>query len=359
METFINKARKTEYSDISAFYDPAEVLVFDIETTGFAAETTMLYMIGCAYYEDGCFIIKQWFNDDGRSEEQMLDEFMDMVSRYKLLFSYNGDGFDIPYLMKKLKEYFIKADFADIESVDLYKELRHMKDILHLDNLKQKTVENFLGIKRLDKYSGGDLIKVYNTYLKTGGEQEKKLLIQHNYEDIEGFIACCSMLAYNRFRMGDFEVTKMQVRENHLVFSLRLNHSVPKRFNLTVSAIMITGYKDEATITAPIYKDELKFFFDNYKEYYYLPAEDMAVHKSVAGFVDGGYREKAKKETCYVRKEGYYISQVDDGIVSGYKKNYRDRESFVALVDSFLKDKGLITAYVRHVVKKAFDKKGN
>ena len=82
----------------------------------------------------------------------------------------------------------------------------------------------------------------------------------------------------------------------------------------------------------------------------------MAVHKSVAGFVDAGYREKAKKETCYVRKEGYYISQVDDGIVSGYKKNYRDKESYIALVDSFLKDKGLITAYARHVVKKAFDK---
>ena len=356
MIVYTNKARKTEYDYLSSMYDLSEVAIFDIETTGFAAETTKLYLIGCAVYDGEDFVITQWFNDDGESEEEILTEFMDAISKYKLLFTYNGDGFDIPYLMKKLHSYFIRDDFADFESVDLYKELRHMKDILHLDNLKQKTIENFLGIKRLDKYSGGDLIKVYNTFLETGGEKERKLLLQHNYEDIEGFIACCSMLSYNRFRMGDFEVVKMQVKENHLVFSLHLNHRVPKRFNISVSAIQITGYKDEATITAPIYKDELKFFFDNYKEYYYLPTEDMAVHKSVASFVDKGYREQAKKETCYTRKEGYYISQVDDGIVSGYKKNYKDKESYIALVDSFLKDMGLITAYARHVVKKAFDK---
>ena len=97
----------------------------------------------------------------------------------------------------------------------------------------------------------------------------------------------------------------------------------------------------------------LKFFFDNYRDYYYLPAEDMAVHKSVASYVDKNYREPAKKETCYLRKKGYFISQIDDGILSGYKRDYEDKESFIELTDSFLQDLDLLHAYARHIIRLA------
>ena len=43
-------------------------LFFDIETTGFSRDNTILYLIGCGYFEEG-FQFIQWFNDDGTSEE--------------------------------------------------------------------------------------------------------------------------------------------------------------------------------------------------------------------------------------------------------------------------------------------------
>ena len=32
-----------------------ELLFFDIETTGFSGEYSTLYLIGCVYYEKGCW----------------------------------------------------------------------------------------------------------------------------------------------------------------------------------------------------------------------------------------------------------------------------------------------------------------
>ena len=43
----------------------------------------------------------------------------------------------------------------------------------------------------------------------------------------------------------------------------------------------------------PLYEEEMKYFYSNYKNYYYLPDEDTAIHKSVASYVDKKYRVQA------------------------------------------------------------------
>ena len=346
-----HNARQDQYNNLHLYYNSQDLVSFDIETTGFAAETTQLYLIGCAYYKEDKWVITQWFNNDGISEREIIIEFFEFIKNYKFLFNYNGDGFDIPYLCKKLKQLDLDYSFDNIESIDMYKQIKPFKTILHLDNLKQKSIEKFLGINRLDKYTGADLIKIYNDYLNSPTDIGKQLLLQHNYEDLEGLLSCSSLLAYTKYKAGCLSVTKMSVRENRLLFSLSLDYPLPKRITLGTKDIIVTGHKNDSTINVPIISDELKFFFDNYKEYYYLPAEDMAVHKSVASFVDKNYREPAKKDNCYLRRKGHFITQIDTGILAGYKYSYKDRESFIELADSFLQDMDMLNAYARHIIK--------
>ena len=350
MEVITNKARKNNLISLDKYYPVNDIAVFDIETTGFTANNTVLYLIGCAYYKDNEWYITQWFNDDGESEGQIIHAFFDFIKDYRLLMHYNGDGFDIPYLKKKIELGEYDYSFDKIESVDLYKLIKQFKNILHLDNLKQKSLEKFIGINRLDKYSGGDLIKVYNDYIKKSSLQNKQLLLQHNYEDLEGFLYCTSLLSLNRFKAGCFSVKNMTVRSNKLLFILSLDYPIPKRITVTVGDILISGYKEEASVTVPIYSGDIKFFFDNYKEYYYLPAEDMAVHKSVSSYVDKNYRIQAKRDNCYVRHQGHFITQLDANIVSGYKFRYSDKESYIELSDSFLQNMDLLNAYARNII---------
>ena len=81
----------------------SELLFFDIETTGFSAGNTVLYMIGCMYFKYGTWNVIQWFNDDDSSEFDILKRFSEFSRNYRVLIHYNGDGFDIPYIRKKLE----------------------------------------------------------------------------------------------------------------------------------------------------------------------------------------------------------------------------------------------------------------
>ena len=347
-----NKARENKYIQLDRYFNREDIVIFDIETTGFAAQTTTLYLIGCASYEYGELFITQWFNDDGDSEEEIINSFFDYIKKFKTIIHYNGDGFDIPYIEKKITEYKLNYSFDPLESYDLYKKIRPFKDILHLDNLKQKTVERFLDINRLDKYSGGDLIKIYKEYLNKPDDKKEQLLLQHNFEDIEGLIYNCCLISYIRLFEGAFTVKSMNVRKDKLQFSLSLENEIPKRISKSHAGITLTGYQNDATLTVQIYEDTLKFFFADYKDYYFLPVEDRAIHKSVATYVDKEYREKATKETCYVKQSGYFITQLDGDIITGYKVNYDDKESYIELNDTFLQDMDKINEYAKYIIKK-------
>lgn len=78
-----------------------ELLFFDIETTGFSGDYSTLYLIGCTYYRDGSWHLIQWFADTLNAEEELLHAFFAFMEHYRYLIHFNGDGFDIPYLLKR------------------------------------------------------------------------------------------------------------------------------------------------------------------------------------------------------------------------------------------------------------------
>ena len=64
-------------------------LFFDIETTGFSRDNTILYLIGCGYFAEEGFQFIQWFNDDGTSEEEILLAFQNILSKKEKKFCRN------------------------------------------------------------------------------------------------------------------------------------------------------------------------------------------------------------------------------------------------------------------------------
>jgi hypothetical protein len=65
--------------------------------------------------------------------------------------------------------------------------------------------------------------------------------------------------------------------------------------------------KRRALLSARLFQGTLKFFFPDPENYYYLPAEDRAIHRSVAEFVAKAHRKKATKQTAYERCEGLFL----------------------------------------------------
>ena len=154
---------------------------FDIETTGFSPANTSLYLIGCARRKGNIICIDQFFADTPDEEHLILAAFLELLKPYRTLITFNGLGFDIHYLTAKCQTYGMSAPFLEFSNLDLFRALSKFKKIFKLPNLKQKTVEKFLGIGREDLYSGGDLINVYHQYVATQEEEARYLLQIHNY----------------------------------------------------------------------------------------------------------------------------------------------------------------------------------
>ena len=347
-----------KYSDI----DLEKSLFFDIETTGFSSKSTKLYMIGCLYMnkETETFHTIQWFLDDYKDESSIILAFIEFSRSYKNLIHFNGQGFDIPYIEEKCKIYNIIFNFNCFKHIDLYKCLFNIKKLFKTENLKQRTMEKFFDLNRDDTFSGGDLISVYSEYMNTKDERGMDFLLLHNFEDIKGMITLMDILSYAYIFEEKYDlktlcienyVTKDNVPKKEVIIELKLNTPVPKRVSLGAKEFYMTAFKDILKLKINVYTDELKFFYPNYKDYYYLPKEDMSVHKSVAFYVDKNFRVKAKAANCYSKKTGQFLPQYDEVITPYFKREYNDKITYFEMTDDFLGSGESVLKYIRHVLE--------
>lgn len=295
----------------------SKFVFFDIETTGFVATQTSLYLIGCVFKENNTWRFRQWFLESHNEEPEVLREFSEFLTDFDTIIHFNGATFDIPYMNKKYARYKQPSPFDMLESIDIYKLISPCKKFLSIDSLKQKACEEFLGLYREDPFSGGELIEIYRAYTETFDGKLLEVLLLHNHEDLTGMLSILPMLAYTRFFDAKPEfinssthnyITSDSKEDTELFLEFKLPFCIPVAFKHDIgNDILLSVSSDCIKLRIPVHSGELKFFYPNYKEYFYLPMEDCAIHKSVAQFVDKEFRQKATACNCYSKKAGKFI----------------------------------------------------
>ncbi|MGN0383401.1 MAG: ribonuclease H-like domain-containing protein [Eubacterium sp.] len=285
-----------------------KILFFDIETTGLASKYCCIYLIGCMYFKNGEPYCIQWFAEGPGDEKYVLEEFINLASKYNTLIHFNGNSFDIPFVTQRCKKFETDFDFSNFNSVDLYKYIKPYRTILKLDNLKQKTIENAFGILRNDVFFGGDLIEVYKEYLSTKDERLFNVLLLHNYEDILNMGKLTSILSFYDFINGDFNGLNAKINTykdingnlcEEVIFSIKPANILPCSISFRFEDFYLSANSETAFLSVKSKNRKIRLYYPNYEEYYFLPDEDMAVHKCVAAFVDKNHREKATPLNCY------------------------------------------------------------
>ncbi len=342
---------------------PNQLLFFDIETTGFSGDSSRTYLIGGIWKTPDGWQLSQWFADREDSEPEVLDAFFTFLSKFRILVHFNGDGFDIPFLMKRCRHLGLNYDFSGIESVDIYKKARPYRRLLGMENMKQKSVEQFLGICRDDRFNGGQLIEVYHQYLRTHSLVLYDLLILHNEDDLKGMPEILPILNYADYFAHPLCFQNQEIRTRtdltgHTAQVLALSAGsdvcvpVPVEFSIPPVSCHIDG--NQTTFEIALYNGTLRHFFENYKDYYYLIYEDMAVHKSVGEYVAREARKKATAKTCYIRQDGCFLPQWDPLWEPVMKKEWNDKIYYTPLANVSFSDPAVFNRYVRQL----FDRLG-
>ena len=125
------------------------IVFFDIETTGLGSKSSSIYLVGTVSFEENSWQLTQLFAESVAEEAELIKVFFDIIAEKKklgrvILISYNGDGFDIPFIKGCIAGYGLSYSFDAVVSLDLIKKIRPYKRLAGLSGCSLKTVEREL-----------------------------------------------------------------------------------------------------------------------------------------------------------------------------------------------------------------------
>ncbi len=350
---------------------PADFLFFDIETTGFSAESSFCYLIGCAFFREGRWQYTQWLAELPDQEAGIICAFFSFLKSFAYLVHYNGQNFDIPYLCSRCSQLSLPYTFEGVSSIDIFRDIRLLRNVLNLENYKQKTVEKFAKIARTDKIDGGELINIYREYVHRrllDEDPDASLLLLHNRDDICALPEISAVLGYcpsvfaQAAACGLIQPESLDCRRTaqtgdqdaeaaELLLRLELPFSLPASLSWGNFPFNAEAHGQNLLIHVQLYSGELKYFYPNYKDYYYLIQEDRALHKSVASYVDKRFRRQAKAADCYTQKSGSFLPQTDAWKKPAFRKSYADTMFYFEAGDAFLNNKQDLLGYAIQILQ--------
>ena len=333
--------------DINKGFFPEEirledVLFFDIETTGLGPGNSRVFLIGVIEKnrEDPYPVLIQFLAEENTENEEMalLRSFSALAQKKKHLAHFNGTTFDVPYLAHRCRYLGLDQSFSSLSQIDLYRELSKLSPFFsQMPDHKQKSYENLMHYPRKDQLSGKEMINFYQIYVKSNEINIQNLLLLHNHDDLKGMLSLLPLGYLKDFFSGYFSVLEVQeIQEStlegcqirHLLFSLEFPFSIPVRLSAATNLCRISIENSRGKIKMPLYEGTLKYFYPDYQNYYFLPYEDEAIHKSVAIYTDPSRRRKAKASECYKKYTGTFVSAPGNLPLPLLKEHYKDSSTY-------------------------------
>ncbi len=354
-------------------YEPEQVLFqytgdrtpyfFDIETTGLSGKVHYAYLIGAMTRTDEGWLFRQWMAENADEEAEMLRRFNETLSPEYVLIHYNGSTFDIPFLNERFRTYGLVSNLPDPkDTIDLYRMLMPVGKCFHTANCKQTSMELLSGYPRTDCFTGQELVKTYAEYVarcRFDAPRAEELLhdlLLHNYDDIMGLADIPKLLHYLNVSECEMRFVSADVSgEDYATFTVSVSFDFPKEFRKAIPLpeipydcvkkpngssadvnpaedlfLSVAMVGNQIKVVAPIYKCSAYYYYPNYKDYYYLPLENMAVHKSLGASVDKKYREPATKDTARQIHSGPFLPQISEVVAPAFRFRHNDRMSLFA-----------------------------
>ena len=160
---------------------PQDLVFFDLETTGLASSP--LFLIGAMYSESGRLIVRQYFARTYAEERAVITLFLQSVAGRKMLVSFNGKSFDLPYVRVRSAATRVPFDLAPPHFDLLHVSRRIWKG--RLPDCRLQTLERLIcGRMRHGDIPGEQIPQAYHDYVRTGDARDMVECLKHNLLDL-------------------------------------------------------------------------------------------------------------------------------------------------------------------------------
>ncbi len=264
---------------LSTYWKGLKIGILDIETTGLSPVRNKIMLGGLVLYETPeRGTIHQYFAEELAEEPLLLETYLEVIKNVDVLISYNGRSFDLPFVesrAKKLGIPFVGWPYH----LDLYLLIQRASDLKkQLPNLKQKTIEDYLGLRinRKDEITGGESVSLYQEYLISREASLRDKVLLHNQDDLRQLSRLLRVtekcdLHQGLFHLGfpvtpDLSVTRILFRTHHIEVE-GLQHKNPITYysfgNMEQNTkIAFDGVRGTFQLTLPLFRKAQSLFID-------------------------------------------------------------------------------------------------
>lgn len=274
----IYKDKIFNYKIFDWYFKDAKIGIFDIETTGLSPKNNNLILSGFVLpLEDGTLLSKQIFAESIDDEPQVIDETLNILNSLDCIVTYNGASFDVPFLQKRMSHYNIKNNYMPYD-LDIYRVLKKYSPIAEfMPNLKQTTVENFIGIwdKRTDQIDGGISIDLYAKYLISKDIELERQILLHNSDDVKQLYRLMEILKKSDFHRAMCAFGFPCGKDNEFII---------EKIKLSTKKLTVTGRKIGKPFFYESYDDESRCMikFHGHK----FDVEILLIKEDILTFID-------------------------------------------------------------------------
>lgn len=210
------------------YFKDRSFAVFDIETTGLSPGRCKVILSGMLLRDREGYRVIQYFADQPDDEAQIIEKTQEQLEQVDYVITYNGRHFDMPFMETRAKKHGITFE-PKVYNLDLFLVVQSCSDLRQtLTNLKQKTLEVFMGLSdgRDDKISGGESVALYQQYMQSHAFALEKTILLHNHDDLIQLYRLLPVIAktdfhkamYKRgFPAGNFLIEKISISGKTLI----------------------------------------------------------------------------------------------------------------------------------------------
>lgn len=299
-------------------------------------------------------VLHVWKSEKDEDEYELLEILSRKLENCQKAYGYNSTSFHLPYLKNKYKAYGLPNPFDQVQHTDLLQECKQIGKALNLslklsdlrlyfqeaDEVPEIQVvydcfsllqyaEFFEGNFSAESVSFGEPFSAKSTAFKepfsaesaSSGEQfaTKPASLREPFSaesaSFEESLSTESISSADSFSChGNSGNPGNSENCFYVTLTTLLNIQRPLHINHPVFYLMLEN--TSAKVQIRLFNGKLRVYYVNYEDYYYLPEEDMIIHKSMASGIAKEKKEKATYETCY------HYAQLPAEITCGYIEKY-------------------------------------